>query len=105
MQCRYHPLAHSSPPSGETENFSDWVRGMRPSKGADRYSIAKGLDDDGDTLAAADAGCGKTVAQAFAAQFIQHGDDEARAGSAERMSERDGAAVHVGFVAIQPQLF
>jgi len=37
----------------------------------------------GDALAAADAGGGETIAQAFATEFIQHGDDEARAGGAE----------------------
>src|SRR5713101_1882729 len=47
--------------------------------------VAEGFDDHGDALAAADAGSRQAVAQVVAAQLIQEGDDQTRAGRRQRM--------------------
>ena len=61
---------------------------------------AQGFEEDGDALAAADAGGGEAKAQMVAGELFEEGDDKAGAGSAQGMAEGDGAAVDVGFVAI-----
>src|SRR5829696_4424151 len=62
------------------------------------------LEDDGDALAAADAGRGEAVAAAAPLQFVERRQHEARPRGAERVAERDGAAVDVGLRAVEPQL-
>ena len=53
------------------------------------------LEHGGDALAAADALGGQRVAAAFAAQQLRRLAGDARAGRAQRMAERDRAAVEV----------
>src|SRR6266852_1951087 len=67
--------------------------------------VIQGLNDHGNTLSAPDASRGQAVAQIVTAQFVQDSDDQARSRGAERVAERDGSAVYVGFVAIQSQNF
>ena len=64
----------------------------------------EGLDDHRDALAAADAGGAEPVAAAAAAELMQQVQGDAGAAGAERVAERDGAAVHVGPLAVEAQL-
>src|ERR1044071_2887950 len=74
----------------------------RPAKLSER--VLDALEDDGDALAAADAGGGEAVAAAAALQLVQRRQDEARARSAERVAQGDCAAVDVRLRAVEPQL-
>ena len=74
---------------------------MVSSRGVARKGLGDGFHDHGDALAAADAGAGNSIAAAATTKFEQQREDEARSGGAERMAERDGAAVDVGFVAVK----
>src|SRR5713101_6398310 len=65
--------------------------------------VAERFHDHGDALAAADAGGRQAVTQVVAAQLIQEGDDQKRAGRRQRMPQSDGPAVDVGLVAVEPQ--
>src|SRR5947208_209972 len=62
------------------------------------------LDDDGDALAAADAGRAEPEAAAAATQLVEEVRGDARARGAQRVAERDGAAVDVGALAVEAQL-
>ena len=62
------------------------------------------LDDDRDALPAADAGGAEPVAAAPASQRVQQVERDAGAARAERVAQRDRAAVHVGALAVEPQL-
>src|SRR5471030_1263437 len=62
-------------------------RGRAPSSNA--------LDDDGDALPHADAHGAQRVAPAAALQLVHRGRHQARAAHAQRMAERDGAAVRI----------
>src|SRR5580692_6940365 len=57
------------------------------------------FENAGSALAAANTHSDHAVARVFAVHFAQNGGGEFRAGAAQRMSERDGAAV--GIHAIQ----
>src|SRR5713101_8331754 len=57
---------------------------------------SRALENRGDALAAADALRGEGVALAFALQERRRLAGDARAGGAQRMAERDGAAVEIG---------
>src|SRR5262245_26262316 len=57
-----------------------------------------------DALAASDTRRGDAVALAALAQRAGDGDGEAHAGGGERVSERDGAAVHVELVGVEAEL-
>ncbi len=65
--------------------------------------VAEGFDDHGDALAAADAGSRQAVAQVVAAQLVQEGDDQTRAGRGQRMPQSNGPTVDVGLVAVETQ--
>src|SRR6185437_3512386 len=58
------------------------------------------LQDDGVALPAAGADRGAAVAAAAPAQLVDERADDARAGSADRVSERDGATVDVDLVLV-----
>ena len=60
--------------------------------------------DRGDALAAADAGGRQAALLAAAPQLEQQRQQQPRAAHAERMAERDRAAVDVDLVAIEPEL-
>ena len=62
------------------------------------------LDDHRDSLAAADARGGEAVARLAAPQLEHQGQQQPRAGGAQRMAERDGAAVDVGALAVEAEL-
>src|SRR5258708_37590606 len=62
------------------------------------------LENRGDALPAADALRGERIALAFALQQRGSLAGDARAGSAERMAERDGAAIEVGLGLIDAEL-
>ena len=63
------------------------------------------LHDHRNTLAAADARCGKTILSFATPQFVQQRDHQPRPGRAQRMSERNRAAVDVYFIAIETKFF
>src|SRR5215831_5968437 len=90
----YQRWSRNSHGAGESASTNE-VRGL----------VRQRLNNDGDALAAADASSRQSIAQALAAQFVEHGDDEARARSGQRMAERDCAAVDVGFVAVEAEFF
>src|SRR5687767_4666410 len=62
------------------------------------------FDNGCDALTAADAGGGQAALQATAAELQREREQQPGAGHAERMSERDGAAVDVDPVAVQAEL-
>src|SRR5262245_6049722 len=62
------------------------------------------LDQDRDALAAADAGRGDAEALLAAPELQEERQDQARAGRAERVPERDRAAVDVDLVAVEAEL-
>src|SRR5260370_19589364 len=68
--------------------FMPRVRGGRPERSLD-------LDQEGVSLPAAGADRGQPEPAAVAAQLVDHGADDAAAARADRMTERDRAAVHV----------
>src|SRR4051812_25034996 len=57
----------------------------------------------GDRLPAAEANGGDASLPAPYFQSVQQGDQNARAGGAQRMAERDRAAVNVHFILRQPR--
>src|SRR5580704_2438562 len=63
------------------------------------------FDNHRNSLPAADARAGDAVACTAPAQFQQQTQDQACSGGRERMSQGDRTAIHVGLVAVQPQLF
>src|SRR2546425_4939960 len=67
-----------------------------------RVRLRHRLDNHGDALPAADAGCGQPVAQATAAELVEKRQHKAGSSGAQRMAEGDCAAVDVGFLAIEP---
>src|SRR5215469_2478262 len=81
-------------PSGEKYRRADLPAG---SAALDRDG-SKALDDGGVRLAAALAHGLEAVAAAGALKLVQQLGGQHRAGRAERMAERDGAAVHVGLL-------
>src|SRR5688500_19637849 len=62
------------------------------------------LEDRSRALSAADAHRDQTIARAAAAHLAEELHGELRAGRAERMSERDRAAVHVHFRFVETEL-
>ena len=56
-------------------------------------------------LAAADAGCGEPVLAAALLQLVRQGEQEPRARHPEGMAQCDRAAIDVGLVAIEAELF
>src|SRR3954470_9688114 len=89
---------HPSTPTVRTAIVtSSRVKNSRPS--VERFN------DHGNALPAADA-CGRQAAPPAApAQLEQHGQHQARPAHAERMAERDRAAIDVHLVAIEAELF
>src|SRR5215212_3407198 len=63
------------------------------------------LDDHRNPLPSADARGGEAVALLAAAQLVENRQQEARAGGAERMAERDRAAVDVQLLLVDVELF
>ena len=63
-----------------------------------RVGGSEALDDGGDAHAAADAQGGEAVALVLALQFVDERAEDHRAGGAERVAQRDGAAVDVDLV-------
>src|SRR5436190_23768399 len=63
------------------------------------------LDDHGNPLPPADAGCSETVTLLRATRLVQNSEQEPRDGRAERMSERDRAAVDVQLFLVDVELF
>ena len=59
------------------------------------FLLSDAFDDGGDALSHADAHGAERVAAAAAVQLVHGGRDQPRAGHAERVAERDGAAVRV----------
>src|SRR4051812_32747917 len=66
--------------------------------------ILRRLQEQRDALAAADAGGADAALQVAPPHLVEQVRGDARAGGAERMAHGDGAAVHVGAVAREPQL-
>ncbi len=62
------------------------------------------FENAGSALAAADAHGDHAVSRVFAMHFAQDGGGEFRAGAAQRMAERDGAAVGIHAIEIQTGL-
>src|SRR5262249_31760301 len=62
------------------------------------------LDERGDPLSSADAGRGNAPARVPPAHFEQQREQQARAGHPQRMAQRDGAAVDVHPIAIEPEI-
>src|SRR5437879_11955784 len=56
------------------------------------------------SLAATDAGRAQAETLVTPPQGVEQVDGDARAGRSQRVADRDGAAVHVGLGAIEPQL-
>src|SRR5438094_5115406 len=64
----------------------------------------EGFHDHCRPLAAPDAGGAQAEALASAPQGVEQVDGDARAGRSERVTDRDGTAVHIGLGAVEPQL-
>src|SRR5579875_257583 len=80
----------------ESERFRPPIRAVR---------LHHGFHNHRDSLAAADArGC-QPVALIAPPQFQEQGQNQPRAGRAQRMPQGYRSAVHVGFIAIQSQRF
>ena len=62
------------------------------------------LDDGRNPLADADAHGRQAVAAAAPFHFMDEGSHDSRAAAAERMSQRDGAAIDIEFIQIDAQL-
>src|SRR5438067_2989356 len=82
----------SSP--GQPAPFQSWKR-----SGTAR--ILRGLEEQRDALAPADTRRADTSPDAAPSHLVQEVRRDARARRGERMSHRDGAAVHVGLLARQ----
>src|SRR5262245_4033748 len=82
-----------------------WISGfIPPPDGAGCASGLHVLDQDRDALTAADAGRRDAAAQLLPAQLVHQRQDEAGAGGAERVAERDRPAVHVDLPAVELEL-
>src|SRR5205814_2214246 len=62
------------------------------------------LEDGRDALAAADAQRGEPVPAVPLSELRDEGEREPRARGAERVAERDGAAVHVRLLAVEAEI-
>ena len=90
------------------------VRGRRREREADSRRVAAPFvasapyastpDDAAGALAAADAGAREADLLAALLELVDEGHDHAGAGVAERMAERDGAAVDVDDVGVEAEL-
>src|SRR6185437_8288281 len=67
-------------------------------------ALLQALDDGGDALADADAHRRQAVAPAAPLQLVEQRRHQPRAGAAEWMAERDGAAIDVDLRRVQFQL-
>src|SRR5271165_1418718 len=67
--------------------------------------IPQVLDDHRNALPAADARSREPIFPLAAAQLVHQRNNQPRSGRAQRMPERNRAAIHVDFVAIKPQFF
>src|SRR5580698_6223271 len=61
------------------------------------------FNDHGNSLPSADAGCRQAIFLLAAVQFVEQRDYEPSSGCAQGMSEGDGPAVHIDFVAIEAE--
>ncbi len=66
--------------------------------------LSRALDSEGDGIPAAKAESSDAALQVAALQFVQQRDQNARAGSADGMPERNGASIHVNLFRIELQL-
>src|SRR6267143_1020397 len=62
------------------------------------------LDSEGHGVASAEAEGGDAALEIAALQFVEQGDEDARAAGADGMAEGDSAAVHVYFFGIELEL-
>src|SRR5438094_3717377 len=67
-------------------------------------SLSEALDGKGYSVAAAEAEGGDAALEVAALQFVEQRDEDARAARADRMAERDGAAIHINFFGIESEL-
>src|SRR3954447_24037137 len=73
--------------------------------GGRRYDGASdALDDGGDAHAAADAERGQAALQVAALELVDQRAEDHRAGGAQRVAHRDGAAVDVDLLVVQVEV-
>ena len=64
---------------------------------------SEALDGEGYGVAAAEAESGDAALEVAALQFVEQGDENARAAGADGVADGDSTAVHVDFIGIQIQ--
>src|SRR5262245_42054841 len=77
---------------------------LQPENAATIAESGNRLHDEGDALAATDAGAGEAVTHAAAPHLLQQGQCEASAARRERMTQGDGAAVDLELLDVEAQL-
>ena len=65
--------------------------------------LIEAFDDHRDALATTDTGCCEAMFLVSAFQFVKQGDHQTRPGCAQRVPQRDRAAIDVYLFAIQPK--
>src|SRR5579864_3340254 len=70
-----------------------------------KKKLREAFHDDRDSLPAANACRRQTIFLLAATQFVEQREHQPRSSRTQRMSQRDGAAVHVHPVAVESQLF
>src|SRR5205085_8009143 len=68
------------------------------------FTNSERFDDHRNALTAADAGRRQTVLLAATPKLVQHGQHQSRARCAERVAERNRAAVDIGALTVKPKL-
>ena len=99
--------ARASPPRARLDEVGDRRPAARGAAASGRSSAGSGLrdtDDQGVALAAAAAQRSRTDAAAATLQLEREVQDDAGAGHADRVAERDGAAVDVDLVVGEAEL-
>ena len=94
-------------PQAELEVGRDRVHAREPTEGRGRMRRVRGesaCEERGLALADADAQRREPVTAAPPAQLVEERHDEPRAAHAERVAERDRAAVHVHALRVEPEL-
>src|SRR5438552_1371182 len=86
--------------SSRTDNGNAWPARAR-SFSKNNFENLETFDCEGDGVSATKTECGDAALQVAALQFMDQRNEDARAGRADGMTERDSAAVDVYFFGIE----
>src|SRR5579859_5644026 len=93
-------------PATDLTDFTDYSESSSVRiRGNPRLEVQQRLHNHRDALTAANAGRRQTIFFLPAPQLVKQSDHQPRSRCTQRMSQRNGSAIHIHLLAIQPQLF